>query len=363
VDDLEFKLVPQVVDAAVYGLQVGVGKTGHRMFMEPTYDPTVNWVRMPVQSGLADYDLGGIRSLYNDPAHKITILTTAKTSARKQARITLSTDDTNIGQTWSSIDLLAEKIDLGAGSTSNTVTVDGTMDAGWDVSSGNNVYATNRIHGDRSSAHGDWSQGGILSETGNSGWAHMATHASANSQATIWGTHGPTGAMAHVRNSANTGWVDIWANAYPGASSLAFKSDVKDYTPAQRLMVRGKSDAESASFLGSLEELRPVIFKRGPHPITAGRGRVFEGASAATLAKADLRTPTAKKNEDHERIGFIAEEVEKVFPEVCYWMDYDGTPKVSAIDYSAMVPVLVGAIRELAGKVSTLEAQLEGANK
>jgi len=65
---------------------------------------------------------------------------------------------------------------------------------------------------------------------------------------------------------------------------------------------------------------------------------------------------------DRRDIGFIAEEVGAVFPEIVTW-ESDGSGFAKGLDYGRIVPVLVEAIRELRAEkdkqIAELEARLE----
>jgi hypothetical protein len=64
------------------------------------------------------------------------------------------------------------------------------------------------------------------------------------------------------------------------------------------------------------------------------------------------------------RIGFIAHEVEDIVPQAVSGekdaVREDGTPKYQALDHSMLVPLLVGAIKELKAEIDLLKAQLNG---
>lgn len=67
---------------------------------------------------------------------------------------------------------------------------------------------------------------------------------------------------------------------------------------------------------------------------------------------------------DETRIGFIAHEVEEIVPQAVSGekdaIREDGTPKYQALDHSMLVPLLVGAIKELKAEIDSLKAQLNG---
>lgn len=58
---------------------------------------------------------------------------------------------------------------------------------------------------------------------------------------------------------------------------------------------------------------------------------------------------------DKNQIGFIAQEIEKIFPE----MVFTDTKGYKSVDYARLTPVLVEAIKELIAKNNTLESRLD----
>ncbi|MCF8359895.1 MAG: tail fiber domain-containing protein [Prolixibacteraceae bacterium] len=76
-----------------------------------------------------------------------------------------------------------------------------------------------------------------------------------------------------------------------------------------------------------------------------------EYAYDETLIK-DEEILLKKEEKRKDKVGFLAQDVQKVLPEVVV---YDDTADVYAIDYSKVVPVLVEAIKELSAKVDELQ--------
>ena len=58
--------------------------------------------------------------------------------------------------------------------------------------------------------------------------------------------------------------------------------------------------------------------------------------------------------EQKQKIGLLAQEVQKVFPELVS-EDNNG---MLAVNYQALVPVLINALKELESETSTLESQM-----
>ena len=187
----------------------------------------------------------------------------------------------------------------------------------------------------------DWSYAGIRTET-LSNWAVFTAHAPTHGQAITFGIDGTTGQILHVRNSTNTAYIPIKASAFTVSSSELTKKNIRDYTPAEQVVYRKEKVTEKniseapPSFLETVSKMRPVIFNRPFHSLT--------DPSVA-------RTAVAEKNESHDKIGFIAEEMEKLLPEACSW---GPSGAVDGISYEAIVPVLVAAIQELREEVKSL---------
>jgi len=74
-----------------------------------------------------------------------------------------------------------------------------------------------------------------------------------------------------------------------------------------------------------------------------------------------------KREPDRERIGFIAQQVQTIVPESVYDTndlipDHEDEPSKLAMEYVALIPVLVNAVKELSAEVESLKAQLESIN-
>ena len=59
--------------------------------------------------------------------------------------------------------------------------------------------------------------------------------------------------------------------------------------------------------------------------------------------------------DDKNRIGLIAQEVQEHFPEL---VEVEPMSEKLVLDYTGLIPVLLGAIKELKNKVENLEKQL-----
>jgi len=76
-----------------------------------------------------------------------------------------------------------------------------------------------------------------------------------------------------------------------------------------------------------------------------------------SLAKVtSLRGVTYKRKDggngdQHKQIGLIAQEVERVFPELVV----PGFNRMKSLDYNGLIPILVEAIKELQAQISELQ--------
>ena len=61
-----------------------------------------------------------------------------------------------------------------------------------------------------------------------------------------------------------------------------------------------------------------------------------------------------RKDQERKELGFIAEEVMQVFPEL---VEYDANGEVDSVFYQRLVAVLVEAIKELNERVNKLEGK------
>jgi len=121
--------------------------------------------------------------------------------------------------------------------------------------------------------------------------------------------------------------------AFPASSDKRFKKNVKTITPAEGLDL--------------INSLRPVRFNWNSK--IQKLGRVHSGEAKRT------------------RIGFIAQEVEEILPELVEtWEHHDPINEIhteeeyKGIEYGRLVSVLVAAVQELTDRVKTLEGRGNG---
>ena len=78
------------------------------------------------------------------------------------------------------------------------------------------------------------------------------------------------------------------------------------------------------------------------------------GSTLAKLLLIDGKTYTMKKN-GKQKIGVLAQDIQKVFPELVTTNDKD----MLAVNYQGLVPVLINALKEQDDKISRLEKLVE----
>ena len=143
-----------------------------------------------------------------------------------------------------------------------------------------------------------------------------------------------TGSATAAFNSANTAFV-IGNGSWPWDRSDAFKvMSNGDTTVSNDLTVNGdivvSSDARLKANIVSL------------------------GSTLAKLLLIDGKSYTMKKN-GKQKIGVLAQDIQKVFPELVTTDDKD----MLAVNYQGLVPVLINALKEQDDKISRLEKLVE----
>jgi len=87
-----------------------------------------------------------------------------------------------------------------------------------------------------------------------------------------------------------------------------------------------------------------------------------------TLKQIETVRYSLKSEPEAEKIGFIAQQVQPLVPESVYDTgdhiegEPEGAPTMLAMEYVALVPVLVNAVKELSAEVDALKAQLQTSN-
>ena len=81
------------------------------------------------------------------------------------------------------------------------------------------------------------------------------------------------------------------------------------------------------------------------------------GSTISKLLMIDGKTYTMKSNDAIEKIGLLAQEVQKAFPELVKQAgDEDGT---LSVNYQGMIPVLINAIKEQQQQIDELKALIK----
>jgi hypothetical protein len=113
-------------------------------------------------------------------------------------------------------------------------------------------------------------------------------------------------------------------------------------TPVQRMIIT----ASGLSVNGTVTASSDIRLKTNIKPLENSLSKVLK-TQGVNFDRTD--------NEDKNQIGFIAQDLEKVFPELV--KTDDSEEKIKSVNYQAMVAVLVEAIKELEQRVLTLESK------
>ena len=102
----------------------------------------------------------------------------------------------------------------------------------------------------------------------------------------------------------------------------------------------------SYSWLESVNELQPYMFSFDTDYVGDDNGDfIYKNSSEGDDISANYQ-------------GFIADEVQQVYPPAVHGIsgeEIDGTPKYQQLDMTKLIPMLVGAIKELSTRVTELE--------
>lgn len=133
------------------------------------------------------------------------------------------------------------------------------------------------------------------------------------------------------------GFTDVplaYYDDYSDGSNFIFNTDVESTGFYQTSDKRMKKDIKDlGNTLSEVKQLKGVSYK------------YINDGSIKSLARAD----------GHTRFGVIAQDVEKVYPELVT-TDNEGYKRV---DYIGLIPVLLNAVNELQDKISYLETELQ----
>lgn len=168
------------------------------------------------------------------------------------------------------------------------------------------------------------------------GWAHY------------WGSTNTNGIKMHIhasdpRMSTTTNklvfmdsdrslYIDLYCRALYQSSDESLKTNIQPLLPVSSF---GKSGAISSTATNIVMQLRPVT---------------FQWKDASEYERFNIRPVKTGVVEN----GFIAQELEQIVPGAVA-MTAEGD---RLVNYSALIPILTGAIQELNARVAALEAQL-----
>ncbi len=189
---------------------------------------------------------------------------------------------------------------------------------------------------------------------------------------------------------------DLDFNAFTGTSTLTFSYELKKFNPVVHLnpggvSVYGAESAAKQTFIGSTitagESLRVGASVFIPYIKTVSGATYVSITSSGELVKEPPSSIIYKKNVqtlhidfekflnlrpvtfdyiqgDKGNIGFIAEEVAKLFPELVIFTKLNDSPKIPAnIKYDKFVTLAVAAVQKLSDKIIKLEKELADLKK
>ncbi|MBN1414676.1 MAG: tail fiber domain-containing protein [Bacteroidales bacterium] len=136
--------------------------------------------------------------------------------------------------------------------------------------------------------------------------------------------HPVTNYSGNIGNSSNA-FAQIWTYNLYNLSDERYKENVRDINDALDLITR----------------LKGIRYNLIPENV----------ADDSTLSEALLEKK--KKEQKADRLGFIAQDVNKVIPEAVY---YDDSTDIYGIDYTKIIPVLVEAIKEQQAIIKSLQS-------
>ena len=148
------------------------------------------------------------------------------------------------------------------------------------------------------------------------------------------------GANLHLGNGAGANGTYYGVGTI-NTSGASIKTDIESMTVAPMAIkpVSGKTKADTDLIpvgagakgygLAAIKQLRPVRFR-------------YQGNNAVA------------QQDDRQHLGFVAEEMALIFPEVVYDVPQIDAPSIKGINYSQLIPILYTAIQELSDKVDAL---------
>lgn len=163
----------------------------------------------------------------------------------------------------------------------------------------------------------------------------------------------------------------VTASAFPIESHMGSKHNVKSWPPRNL-------SAASETALGKLKKMRPVSYQRHDTllddiPDTERRIKALGRLNALKQQRGEERyriahdcatsscdgtadSPCARVLNYHRgQLGFVAEEMELVFPEAVVLGKFEGGTEPGAIDFAVITTALVSAVQELTERLEELE--------
>jgi hypothetical protein len=266
------------------------------------------------------------------------------------------------------------KIGIGTAPTGNAVTVNGTTystsfiseNGGFRVNSGSAGYGAITAYSNVGNA------GRLAFASGQAGWSWDAYLARSNANELTLSSDGSTGAATlNVRGS--TYMATTSGNVAIGATSAGAKLDVTDAsTTTSAIIVPRAGNFTGTTANGMIRyNTTSTLFefyqngawvnyttvsdgrlKTNVIPVTDGLGIVNQ--LHPVFYDWDRSNPKASGFEDKHQVGFIAQEVEKVLPEVVN----KGEDSYRSLEYGKIVSVVVAAVKELYNKVLGIDREL-----
>ena len=168
-----------------------------------------------------------------------------------------------------------------------------------------------------------------------------------------------------VNNSAGLGDTSIDANDYGGY----YFAD-GEYTGSNPgvAFVIGNGDIDSSSGLAGANSSNAFIVNYDGSATLSGDLTINSdaklksnittlGSTLSRLLLIDGKSYTIKTNESIVKIGLLAQEVQKVFPELV--KQANDTKGMLSVNYQGMVPVLLNAIKEQQAQIKELKALIK----
>ena len=131
---------------------------------------------------------------------------------------------------------------------------------------------------------------------------------------------------------------------------------IKKLNPVNYKMKSQKLSGETSNMVSSGIMERHVKIKE-TIKVTSSEGIEYdsivtytEEVNLETEKKADL-----KKTEDRNHMGFVAQEIQEIYPEIVY-EDKDG---YLSVDYISLIPVLVSAVKEQQEQIESQQKEIE----